>query len=111
MLHLSGGIEVQERDVAIVLKADLTRVRFLAPLGINHSVVKNVRELAAESVGHGLYATDARVRGFPTSRNLVVVEVDVLHEGIVALVVGSEDLPSDRRSRGVPKCLVINHRL
>src|SRR5712692_190163 len=109
MLHLARDVEVEKRGAAVFLQADLTGIGASAPpLRIDHTVVKNVRKFAAKSVGEHFDTSDAVVGRPAAAGDVVVVEVDVLNEGIVALVVGGEDLLRDGRRSGVGEGLIVD---
>src|SRR5262249_49175118 len=101
VLHSALRVEVEKSGRAVVLEADLAGVAvFLRPSRIGQAVVEDVRQASAERRGKLVEHRDAAVRALAACGDLVIVEIDLAGEGIVALVFGLEDLLGDGRFGG-----------
>src|SRR5271157_5020311 len=100
MLHLSRHVNIQKCRRAVVYQANVAWIfSLLSPRRVHHAVIEDVRQGAAECRGHRLDVADAAVRKFSSARNFVVVDIDVLQKGIVALVLRREYLARNFRGR------------
>src|SRR5271154_2628682 len=111
MLHATGSVEVQESRRPVCRETHLALIRSLAtPPGVDDTVIKNVRKLAAESRSHLRQARNPPIRRLAATADVIVVDKNVPHERVKPLVLGSENLLSDRRGCRVSKGVLAHSR-